>query len=101
MCIPFLIRHYLNVFGILICMAITVYPDYLRQFFDYNSKIILIITLILGAISIFIKCPRCRKEVGKTKGGIYTPFIGLKCNHCGQDLLKCKVEEDKEEEKKK
>ncbi len=94
MCIAPIIRHYLIFLVFLIYVFFIFGSDYFDQLFANSENIGFIVIIIIGVLDFFNKCPRCRKIVTRTKNGIYTPFIGLKCDKCGHDLLKCKVEED-------
>jgi transposase-like protein len=51
--------------------------------------IMILITLSLGIISFFIKCPKCNKRLHISKNGIYRP-ASLRCDKCKYNFMKCK-----------
>jgi transposase-like protein len=78
MCLPSLIKQY-----ILLLLPFS---------FVFISKhwIMGIIVLLIGVVSFFIKCPKCRKSLSVSKSGIYRPSL-LHCDKCGQNLMRCQV----------
>ena len=46
-------------------------------------------------------CPKCKCTMGINEDGIVIMKLSRYCDHCGQDLMKCKAQTNKEIKKRK
>jgi len=83
---PPFIRFYVIIFIYVIIMYISVIFHY------YVFAIIIFI--IFTFFSNGTKCQKCQKSLSETNSGDARFFTLLKCDKCGQNLMKCKIDEN-------
>ena len=83
MCIPPFVKFYLLTTLLIITIFIDINPEYTIL------KVCLLI--VLAILSVLIKCPKCKKSLGLSESKM-TTLPGYKCSKCGQNLIKCEIE---------
>ena len=95
MCIPPYIRYILDIL-IFIIVGILQLSSIIDISIFEVAIIVIFFTIVLKP-----KCPRCKLHVGAEKNGLVSFIVSKNCKKCGQNLMKCKIENKKRKKEEK
>lgn len=85
MCIPTFVKFYLLTTLFITMIFIDINPEY--------SILKVWLLIALAVLSVLVRCPKCKKSLGLSESKM-TTLPGYKCSKCGQNLMKCEIEND-------